>query len=319
MLACLLLSGASGASRDELIHVLWPDRADFPEAPERGLAVIVSRLRTALATAADHRPAAAEHPARARRRGRRRGRAQRLARRRAGAGRRRLRPRAGGCRRRDRRLLRPAAARARGRVGRRAARPLRGRSGCGCCAPGSRPGSSSAGPSSTAWSTRRPGSSRRSRRARRRSGCSCARWPRAGTARTPWRPTRRCACACATSSARRRLPRSPSLHGELLQDAPSARTAPRPATDAVRPARSSAARPSCELLRERWAALTPERWPMVLVEGEAGHRQDRARRPLRGLGEKTVAARPLRRGPDRPLPALRRGARGPDPAPGSSR
>jgi DNA-binding SARP family transcriptional activator/tetratricopeptide (TPR) repeat protein len=46
VLACLVLRGASGASRDELIDVLWPRNP--PQSPARGLDVVVSRLRAAL-------------------------------------------------------------------------------------------------------------------------------------------------------------------------------------------------------------------------------------------------------------------------------
>ena len=64
-------------------------------------------------------------------------------------------------------------------------------------------------------------------------------------------------------------PKLASLHAELLQDAPTPRTAPGPAIG--RSDRPFVGREAeLELLRERWAAFTPERWPLVFVEGEAG-------------------------------------------------
>jgi DNA-binding SARP family transcriptional activator/tetratricopeptide (TPR) repeat protein len=83
-------------------------------------------------------------------------------------------------------------------------------------------------------------------------------------------------------------PKLADLHRELLQDEPP------PARTAVGPALGRADRPfvgrkaELEVLGERWRALTPERWPIVLVEGDAGIGKTALGDRFARLGDKAV-------------------------------
>jgi DNA-binding SARP family transcriptional activator/tetratricopeptide (TPR) repeat protein len=286
VLACLLLKGASGASRDELIHVLWPDRAHSPEAPERGLTVVISRLRTALETATIAGPPQLSI---------------------------RLEPGAEVDVDVARRGLREAEqALAAGEFGRARAAVDAAIAGFdGPLLPGLE------GEWIDEQRIRFEDLKLRLRRAGVQAGIElggpeldrvvdeAARLvedePMSETAvgllmRALAARGDRSNALEVYETLRVRLrdeigtapsPTLAALHADLLRDAPAPVRAPRPAR--ARPDRPFVGRRSeLELLRERWVALEPERWPIVLLEGEAGIGKTALADRFAGLGEKAV-------------------------------
>ena len=265
VLACLLLRGAAGASRDELIDVLWPSRP--PQSPARGLDVVVSRLRAALGPGVIV--------------GRQHLTVQ-------------LEPGAVDVEFARARLREAEQALAAGEVERaRAAVDAAAETVAGPLLPGLE----------GEWIDDHRNRFEDVRVRLRRAGIEAGLGlggpeldrvvgeasrlveaePASETAvgllmRTLAARGDRSSALEAYEALRMRLrdelgttpsPKLASLHAELLQDAPSARTAPGPAIG--RSDRPFVGREAeLELLRERWAAFTPERWPLVLVEGEAG-------------------------------------------------